>query len=81
MKQKYIYVLKEFNISQKQGSSHYVIVRDLLHDPTFILETGIIFTLNNINEWNHVFSIKVLNTPQLLQKSWRGEVSSSSLQM
>lgn len=79
MNQKYIHMLKEFNISQKQGSSQHGIVKNLLGVLIFTLETSIIFLLNNIKRWHGVFSVKALNIPHPLQKSWRGEVSWTSL--
>lgn len=58
MKQKYVHVLKQFRISPKQGSSHPGIHRN-------------VFILNNMKGWPSVFSIKILITPHLLQKSWK----------
>lgn len=48
MKQNYMHVLKEFNISPKQESSYHRIVRNLLGVLKFILGTGNVFILNNM---------------------------------
>lgn len=68
MNQNYIHILKEFNISQKQGSSHHGIVRNLLGILIFTLGTSIIFLLNNIKKWHGVFSVKAVNIPHPLQR-------------